>query len=236
MKVYRLPDKITSLVFDMDLTLYTHPEYARVQIDNLIAIAGQKRGLSAQEAAREIEAARKAWAVSHNGQTTSLSSIILSWGFTMEDNVRWRETAYEPERYLVKDPKLRQTLLSLSSCRLGIITNNPVSIAARTLSCLGIEDCFQAVIGLDTFMIAKPNEISFLKMTELLQPSVNRNSAGTGSAGTAAAVTLDTGVSIGDRYDIDLEIPLRLGMGAVQVDGVEDVYKLPELLAGRLYG
>jgi phosphoglycolate phosphatase/putative hydrolase of the HAD superfamily len=40
----------------------------------------------------------------------------------------------------------------------------------------------------------------------------------------------ETCVSIGDRYDIDLDIPLQMGMGGILVDGVEDVYCLPELL------
>ena len=37
----------------------------------------------------------------------------------------------------------------------------------------------------------------------------------------------ETCVSIGDRYEIDLESPLELGMGGILVDGVEDVYALP---------
>ena len=40
----------------------------------------------------------------------------------------------------------------------------------------------------------------------------------------------ETCVSIGDRYDIDLDIPLKLGMGAILVDGVEDVCELPGVL------
>jgi phosphoglycolate phosphatase/putative hydrolase of the HAD superfamily len=34
-------------------------------------------------------------------------------------------------------------------------------------------------------------------------------------------------ISIGDRYDIDLALPLKLGMGGILVDGVSDVYRLP---------
>ena len=227
MKVYKLPEKITSLVFDMDLTLYTHPEYAQVQVDNLIAIAGKKRGLSFEETVSEIDSVRKSWAASHNGKKPSLSSIILSWGFTMEENVRWREAAYDPEKFLCRDEKLRETLLALSSCSLGIVTNNPVSIANRTLACLGIEDCFSAIVGLDTLMIAKPNKPSFIKIIELL-----RNMPGNKTGNKK--IDFETSVSIGDRYEIDLEIPLEIGMGAIQVDGVEDVYALPELLKGRI--
>jgi phosphoglycolate phosphatase/putative hydrolase of the HAD superfamily len=38
-------------------------------------------------------------------------------------------------------------------------------------------------------------------------------------------------VSVGDRYDIDIALPLKLGMGAILVNGVEDVYKLPDVFA-----
>ena len=40
-----------------------------------------------------------------------------------------------------------------------------------------------------------------------------------------------TRLSVGDRYDIDIALPLELGMGGILVDGVEDVYRLPEILA-----
>ncbi|MDR2796887.1 MAG: HAD family hydrolase, partial [Treponema sp.] len=32
--------------------------------------------------------------------------------------------------------------------------------------------------------------------------------------------------SVGDRYDMDIALPLSLGMGGILVDGVEDVYHL----------
>ena len=222
MKVIKLPKKIKALVFDMDLTLYSNPEYGRTQIDNLVAIAGEKRGLSFEQANAEIDAIRKSYAMSHNGKKPSLSGIILSWGFTMEENIAWREKAYEPEKFLDVDTRLRGTLLSLSRYSLGVVTNNPVSIANRTLVCLGIEDCFSAVCGLDTLMIAKPHKLPFLKMLEMLNVH-NGNDPD-------KFIEPESAISIGDRYEIDLEIPLEMGMGAILVDGVEDVYDLPELL------
>ena len=212
MKIFSLPSKITALIFDMDLTLYSNAEYGKVQIDNLITIAGKARGLSPEQTKAAIAAARETWAAANGGKKRSLSSIILSWGFTMEDNVRWRETAYEPEKYLCRDDQLRKTLLALSPFKLGIVTNNPVSIAKRTLASLGVEDLFSAVTGLDTLMIAKPHRLPFSKIAGSLQADP------------------ETCVSIGDRFEIDLEIPLEMGMGGILVDGVEDVYALPDLL------
>jgi len=71
------------------------------------------------------------------------------------------------------------------------------------------------IIGLDTCMTAKPHKIPFIKFSEL------------------SSCPPETCVSIGDRYDIDLDLPLEMGMGGILVDGVEDVYELPGLLAGR---
>ena len=95
---------------------------------------------------------------------------------------------------------------------MGIVTNNPVSIAKRTLAALGVADLLPLIVGLDTCMCAKPGEEPFRKFLEL---------SGSESGNC---------VSIGDRYDIDLVIPMEMGMGAILVDGVEDVYKLPDLI------
>jgi phosphoglycolate phosphatase/putative hydrolase of the HAD superfamily len=75
-----------------------------------------------------------------------------------------------------------------------------------------VEEFFPAVVGLDTCGVSKPHEAPFIKTAELL------------------GLPLNACVSIGDRYDIDLALPLELGMGGILVDGVEDVYGLPELL------
>jgi phosphoglycolate phosphatase/putative hydrolase of the HAD superfamily len=41
-------------------------------------------------------------------------------------------------------------------------------------------------------------------------------------------------VSIGDRCDIDIALPLELGMGGILVEGVEDVYALGEIFSAPL--
>jgi phosphoglycolate phosphatase/putative hydrolase of the HAD superfamily len=214
--VYRLQAAVQALLFDMDLTLYSHAEYGRIQVDALIALAGKKRGLSFEEARQETETVRREWAALHGGQGLSLSSIFLSWGFTMEENIRWREEAYNPEAFLRTDRRLGETLKELSSAyRLALVTNNPVSIARRTLSALGAADYFSVIVGLDTCMVHKPHRLPFATAAEGL------------------GVPWETCVSIGDRYDIDLALPLEMGMGGILVDGVEDVYKLPGILGSR---
>jgi phosphoglycolate phosphatase/putative hydrolase of the HAD superfamily len=38
---------------------------------------------------------------------------------------------------------------------------------------------------------------------------------------------------VGDRYDIDLALPLEMGMGAILVDGAADCRDLPELFSSE---
>ncbi|MDR2103748.1 MAG: HAD family hydrolase [Treponema sp.] len=213
MKIYRLLPGSAALLFDMDSTLYTHPEYARAQVDPLIKRFGQKRGKDFPEARREIEDFRQNWAASHGGQNLSLGFIFAAHGITMEENIRWREESCEPGLYLKADPVLRDTLALLgSSFALAVVTNNPVSTARKTLDVLGVADLFAVVVGLDTCRVSKPHKAPFLKAAEDL--------------GLSPKIC----VSVGDRYDVDLAPPLELGMGGILVEGVGDVYKLPEVL------
>ena len=52
-------------------------------------------------------------------------------------------------------------------------------------------------------------------------------------AAEAAGAEPERCLSVGDRYDIDIALPLELGMGGILVDGVEDVYGIPDLLPRR---
>jgi len=212
MIIYRLPFCCRAIIFDMDSTLYTHPEYAQTQLDLPVMRLAALRGKSFEEMSREIADYRKNWAAAHNGQAISLGNTFTAFGISIEENIRWREELYNPEQYLSRDEKLYAAIKQLSSrFALTVVTNNPVSIAERTLAALGVAEFFCGITGLDTYYVSKPHEAPFKKAVELCK------------------TTAEHCVSVGDRYDIDIALPLELGMGGILVDGVEDVYKLPEL-------
>jgi phosphoglycolate phosphatase/putative hydrolase of the HAD superfamily len=216
MKVYKLPDKKENqaILFDMDCTLYTHDEYARTQIELPIMRLAKLQGITYEQMNDEIAKYRKNWAASHNGQAVSLGNVFLSFGVSIKENIRWREELYKPEDYLAKDEQLRDVLKRLASrFTMAVVTNSPVSIAIRTLSALGVHDLLPKIIGLDTCGVSKPNKA-------LLE-----------EAARLCGVPTEQCISVGDRYDIDIALPLEIGMGGVLVDGVEDVYKLPDLFA-----
>ena len=213
MKVYRLPSEIRALIFDMDLTLYDNAEYGQYQIDSLVERLGKLKGLTFSEMERITKEAGDNWARSNGGKKPSLSIILSTFGIGVEEIVRWREEIYEPERFIKEDKRLKETLEKLSGVYVqGIVTNNPVLVARKTLAALGVVDFFPVIVGLDTCYTPKPHERPFIEFS------------------TLSGCPPETCVSIGDRYDIDLDIPLQIGMGAILVNGVEDVYSLPEVL------
>ena len=124
-----------------------------------------------------------------------------------------RRDLVKPENFLSRDEELIETLKKLKEkYKLICVTNNPVYPAQKTLIALGIQDLIPTIIGLDTCGKSKPAKEPFelaLKMTNT-KP--------------------EEALSIGDRYDLDLRLPLDMGMGAIQVSGVKDVYKLSQML------
>ncbi|GHV74468.1 haloacid dehalogenase [Spirochaetia bacterium] len=215
MTCYNLPTPISALLFDMDGTLYTHDEYLKSHIDGMIRRLGQVRGKSFETMRDAVEAYQDTWAREHGGRKCSLGNSLEAFGISVEESVRWREELIDPGAYIREDRELQKTLGILAdTCALAVITNNPVLVAKKTLACLGVADYFPVIIGLDTCWVSKPHTAPFIKAAEML------------SVPPAACV------SIGDRYDIDLLLPLELGMGGILVSGVEDVYELPRLIHG----
>jgi len=154
------------------------------------------------------------YAAANGGAATSLGNAMAALGIGVAESVAWRRRLIDPFRFLRPDPRLRAALSALASgtadgpALLLAVTNNPRSVGEATLDALGVRDLFLRVVGLDDTMRSKPAPEPYLLAASI---------AGLGPAAC---------VSVGDRYDGDLAEPLRLGMGAILVGGVEDVYAL----------
>lgn len=210
MRVYHLPPHPTCLIFDIDSTLYTCPEYAHEQIDSQIRHFADLRGMTHEAARALIAEERRAYAAAHGGKKISLGNLFTRLGITIEESIEWRKTLFDPADFLRRDERLIAALAELKKrFRLVCVTNNPVLPAQKTLRALGVESLIEQTVGLDTCMKSKPAR-------EMLE--------------RAALAPFNECVSIGDRYDIDLALPLELGMGAILVSGAEDVYELPDIL------
>ena len=96
--------------------------------------------------------------------------------------------------------------------KLICVTNNPVLPARKTLDAIGVSEFFPDLVGLDTCFKSKPALEPFLKACEITKTEP------------------ENCLAVGDRYDMDVSLPLEMGMGGILVTGVEEVYLIPDTL------
>lgn len=212
MNHYSLPPHPRALLFDIDCTLYTSVFWAKEQIALQVRHFASIRGISEKEAFHMIDQERSRQET-QTGRKTSLGNALTAFGIPIEESIRWRETLLEPQQFLKPDARLREVLIVLAkSFSLAAVTNNPTIPAEKTLEALGVRDLFPVLVALDTTGVSKPHPEPYLKAARNL------------------GVCCTDCISIGDRFDIDIAIPLELGMGGILVDSVLDVYELPAVL------
>lgn len=217
MKIYKIPEKVSGIIFDIDSTLYTSEAYAIEQVDVQIRCIAEKKGISVRKARNLISEYRRNWKAEHEGRKISLGNTLVHFGISIEESVEMRRNLLEPKNFLSRDERLIQTLEKLSKkYKMICVTNNPVLPARKTLEAIGVSDFFPEIIGLDTCLKSKPAREPFeLAVKKLSVP--------------ASEI-----VSVGDRFDMDISLPLEMGMGGILVGGVSDVYELPQILEKKL--
>jgi phosphoglycolate phosphatase/putative hydrolase of the HAD superfamily len=212
MRVVSLPSKPGAFIFDIDGTLYTNQVYIDFQESVLVERLARERGEKPEATGALLGRMREDRAAAGLGRT-SLGMLFAELGVGIETSVRWRIELIDPREWLKADLRLDDTLAELASrCALAAVTNNPRSVGEKGLEALGVRSRFRAVVGLDDTMASKPAPEPFLLAAGLL------------------GVPPERCVSVGDRREVDLDPALALGMGAILVDGVADVYTLPALL------
>lgn len=212
MKLYSIKKNSETIIFDIDSTLYTNKTYASEQIDVQIRFIADEMNMDYKVLKKQIESYRNEEALK-TGQKQSLGNTLIHFGIPLSKSIELREKLLKPELYIKKDYRLRKVLERLKTkYKLITVTNNPYIPAFKTLVAIGIQDLFIDIISLDKSGVSKPHQKPF----EL--------------ASQKAGSPWDKCISVGDRFSIDLEIPLKMGMGGILVTGVEEVYRLPEIL------
>ena len=219
MKIYKIPEDLRAFIFDIDSTLYTNQAYAFEQVDCQVRQFAKERGITADEARRMVADYRKKFAAEHEGSKVSLGNTLLAFGVPIEQSVQWRRELLEPADFLGRDEELIKTLKILQEKYLLIcVTNNPVLPARKTLEAIGISDFFPDIVGLDTCFKSKPALEPFETAVKVLSKSAGDKGLG--------QITAENCLAVGDRYDMDIKLPLEMGMGGILVSGVEEVYQI----------
>jgi phosphoglycolate phosphatase/putative hydrolase of the HAD superfamily len=118
-----------------------------------------------------------------------------------------------PENFLNQNDKLKGEIQKLKKkYKLVCVTNNPKEVAFKTLKAIGLEKLIPEIIALDSFLESKPSQKMLNHALEITN-SIPEEC-----------------ISIGDRFDIDLALPLEMKMGAVLVNGDEDLIEFLKIL------
>lgn len=213
MKTYQLYNKPKVLIFDMDNTLYSNHAYTKHQEEVLVQRLAIEKKWNFEQAQTYVDSWRREYSHNNGGKKPSLGNTFVGLGVSIQTSIRWRDEFIRPDEFLKNDEFLLATLMRLQhDFILTVVTNNPLQTAARTLSILGVGHLFQFVVGLDSTNASKPDPAAFKQIL-----------------GKCECLASDC-LSIGDRYEVDIEPALHLGMAGILVDGVADVYELPETL------
>ena len=208
-----MPKNVRGVIFDIDSTLYTNSAYAFEQVDCQVREFAKMRGITADEARKMVADYRKKFASENDGKKISLGNTLLAFGISIEQSVEWRKKLLEPADFLTRDEKLIEEIKILSQkYKLICVTNNPILPARKTLDAIGISDFFPDIVGLDTCFKSKP-------ALEPFQTAIQKMNC-----------RADECIAIGDRYDMDISLPLEMGMGGILVTGVEEVYNLDKVI------
>lgn len=206
MQTFNLPAVPKTLIFDIDGTLYTSSEFVKEQIDVQVRHWADLNGMTHEKARNRISEFRRKYAEENGGKKISLGNVFLNFGIDIDTSIQWRIQLLKPENYLKPNPNLKAALEEASKkFSLIAVTNNPVEAARKTLSVIGIDKTISNIIGLDTCKKSKPAK-------EILDLALERTNS-----------KAEECISIGDRYDIDLALPIQMGMGGVLVNGAEEV-------------
>ena len=211
MQLSSSPD-ISSIVFDLDGTLYVSSSFAAAINDQSAAYIAGIRGISLAEARCLLSETRSSLAAIREAEQT-LSTVCTELGGNIRDLHTLFAQRLHPEGQLMRDERVIILLERLRQrCQLYIYTNNNRTLTTRILHYLGIDGMFARIFTIDDTWIAKPDEA-------MLDQVIT-------ATGQAPCQVL----FVGDRYDIDLALPEMKGCPVYLSRSIDQLLRLEELL------
>lgn len=203
-------ERLTSIIFDLDGTLYANKELAD-EIQR-VAAAGLalQLGLRYEEAEAQLSSAKTEIAARTDCEAT-LSAACTLLGGDIKALHSYLAEKISPEKYLRRDERVVALLARLGKdYRLYMYTNNNRRLTDRILLVLGLDNCFNEIFSIEDFWRAKPDRLALAKLYAAI--------------GAEPVECL----FVGDRYDVDLLLPEEHGSRVFLTKSVEQLLSLQE--------
>ena len=205
-------DEVRGIVFDLDGTLYVCDRFAaEIQSAACGYIAALKRISSAE--ASLIMAATRLRLTDESGTVQTLSTVCTVLGGNVQDLHCFFEQVLQPESYLVPDERVIGLLKRLAEkFSLSIYTNNNRVLTARIMNCLGLDGLVANIFTINDTWRGKPDEEMVKRVLGLI------------------GLSPEEVLFVGDRYDVDLRLPEKLGCPVYLSQHLEQLLRLEEML------
>lgn len=203
--------RITTIIFDLDGTLYNSRQLAE-EIHRVAVIwLAQQFGLEAAEADHRLFDA-KAVIRSRSGYEATLSAACVELGKDIRELHHYLADKVNPEQFLGRDEQVIAMLQRLqASYQLYLYTNNNLALATRIMGATGVAGLFAAVFTVEDFWRAKPDRLALAKLY------------------AAIGVEPVECLFVGDRYDVDLRLPEEHGSSIYLTSTISSLLSLEKL-------
>ena len=204
---------VRAIIFDLDGTLYNSDGFANeIKRGAAAYIAGLKR-ITADAAATLIKETRDRLS-REVGQEATLSLVCIELGGSITGFHETATPLIHPEAFLKPDVRVRSLLEELSQrFELYLYTNNNRTLTNRVLEALELSGLFETIFTIEDFWQPKPDR----DVLEHIFSTIRR--------------TPDECLFVGDRYDVDLKLPVEMGSICFPVSRVQDLLGLESFLS-----
>jgi putative hydrolase of the HAD superfamily len=201
-------NRITSIIFDLDGTLYNSAALAHEIQEVAAAGLALQLGGAAVDAAAALSAAKAALSAA-TGHEATLSAACEKLGGDIKALHRYLAEQVHPERHLGRDDRVVGMLERLGrESGLYLYTNNNRSLTGRIMAATGMEGLFTEIFSVEDFWRAKPDRLALAKLY--------------------AAIGAEPGecLFVGDRYDVDLRLPEEHGSRVFLTRTIDELLSL----------
>lgn len=206
-------ENIKVIGWDVDATLFKNPKslFTHFKNESYKRVA-KRHNLSPNEAKKLYTKTYK--------EVGSNTDTFIKLDIGGRKGIRELLSKIDYSKFIKDDPKIRETFNKLKKFKHVILTNTSKKATLNVLKTIGLSlNVFTAVITAEDLEKSKPNPEAFLKITEVTK------------------VKPEECVYIGDRDNVDIVTPKKLGMKTILVWGesksadvsLRTVYEIPEL-------